>query len=280
MSLFNRKHKNEDYDSDDYMDSDDYLESYEEYDDDNEDVYSDYDYSSKKKHKIKNKSLNRLSNFRENDEEVYDENNYCDYEYSINETENEENKINVKNIISMIAVFLYCILLIIGVANTTFLEGYKPQIITPKIKSERVVYHKVENEIDKIEKLDTFKGVSELKEIYENKNFQSRIPPLKDSLNTINKEIEDMNTATYKVKQDDYINVEMFDMAKDLLQTQKETLTQAIKFYESMSGYSTTTDALKKSQADLLNQYQIYNNKLANYKSRLEQIKLYDLKLE
>ena len=72
----------------------------------------------------------------------------------------------------------------------------------------------------------------------------------------------------------------MTDMIKDLYNTQITTITQAIKFYESMSGYSSTTEALQKEQDALIEQQQVYKTKLSNYKIRFEEIKKYDLKIE
>lgn len=185
-----------------------------------------------------------------------------------------------KTMLSLILAGTYFVFLMLGFFGTTFVSGYKPQIITSKIRGERITYNKVLKEIDFLDEIDTFDGLEELQEIYKTGNFQSRIPPLKKSLKEVTNKIEDMKSSSYKVKENDYVNVEMIDMTRDLLETQKKTLTMAIRFYESMSGYSSTSDTLEKAQNELLNQQQVYKNKLANYKLRLEQIKSYDLKIE
>lgn len=188
--------------------------------------------------------------------------------------------INYKTMLSLFLAGLYFVFLVLGFVGTTFTNGYKPQIINSKIRGQRITYNKVLKEIDFLEELDDFKGTEELQEIYKTGNFQSRIPPLKKSLKEVNNKIEDMKSSSYKVKENDYINVEMIDMTKDLMQSEQKTLTMAIRFYESMSGYSSTSATLESAQNELLNQQQVYKNKLANYKLRLEQIRSYDLKLE
>ena len=298
MGLF-KKTKNdhqydEDYMDDEYIDDEygndeyanqntQYGNGYNDYYDEDEETSMHNLLSKKRSKKDKPKKNSILGNLHSLQEESIEDDFYEDYstdDFLNEENDEEDNKINIKSVFMLVFSFFYCLFLILGVVSTTFSEGYKPQIITPKIKSERVMYYQVQEQIDTLDKMDSFKGVSELKDIMKTGNYQSRIPRLKESLKTVNDEIEKMNTAAYKINQDDYINAEMLSMSTDLLSSMKETLSLSIKYYESASGYSSTTDALKASQSDLLNQYQIYNNKLANYKNRLEQIKYYDLKLE
>lgn len=283
LRFFNKSKKEEQYDDyidDDYLDNDYVDEDYYEENDEENFMHNHPDNKKSKKSKknVKKSTLNNLQSFHE---EEYGENiDYEDYYSDTNEVHESTNKIDKKSVCLLVFAFFYCIFLIIGVMGTTFAEGYKPQMVTPKIKSERVVYYQVQKQIDELEEMESFKGVSELKEVMKAGNYQSRVPRLKEALKNVNSKIDDMNTAAYKVDQDDYVNSELMGMSTDLLTSMKDTLTLAIKYYESASGYSSTTDALKSSQTDLLNQYQVYNNKLANYKTRLEQIKYYDLKLE
>lgn len=188
-------------------------------------------------------------------------------------------KIDFKTIVVRVSLFFYVIFILIGALGTTFSDGYKAQIISPTVRGERITYSNCQKQMEFLEGLDDFKGVSELQTLYKTGGYQARIAPLKKSLSEIDKRIEDMKSAAYKVKDNDYVDIEMIGMVSDLMQTEKETTTQTIRFYESMSGYSSTTDDLKASQTKLLDQQQVYKNKLSNYKMRFEQLKTYDLKL-
>lgn len=300
MSFF-KKNKKDNY-NDDYEYMDDYIDDY-NYNDYYNNNYNnnnygnnynnyynenDYNYNSEDEKRMEKKrnsfiSKTRRKLKRKKLEEYSYSTGYEDERVYYNENGEEviiRKELNYKTMLSFTILFFYFLFLIIGFVGTTFENGYIPQIINSQTRSERITYNKVLKEIEFLEEIDSFNGIEELQELYKTGNFQSRIPPLKKSLKEVTNKIEDMKNSAYKVKEKDYVNVEMIDMIKDLLETKKQTLTLTIRFYESMSGYSSTNNALQKSQDELLNQYQIYNNKLANYKMRLEQIKAYELKLE
>lgn len=270
---------NDDYDDNGYEDygyNNDYIDEQE----------NDFDnYDNKKENRKQNGfvSKSRKKAKKKHIEDYSYSTGYDDENIYYNDNGEEvlvQNEFNFKTMLSLVLAGIYFCFLLLGFFGTTFANGYKPQIITSKIRGERITYNKVLNEIDFLEEIDNFDGLEELQEVYKTGNFQSRIPPLKKSLKEVTNKIEDMKSSSYKVKENDYINVEMIDMTKDLLESEKTTLTMAIRFYESMSGYSSTSTTLEKAQNDLLNQQQVYKNKLANYKLRLEQIKSYDLKIE
>lgn len=225
----------------------------------------------RKKSKRKDITDYSYSTGYENEEVFYDENG---------EAIIKESGSSLKGLVITAISILYFIFIVVGTTGTTFSNGYEPQIISSSVRGQRVTYDKCMKQLEKLEELDTFGGTEELQELYKLGNFQGRIPPLKESLGTVTQRISDMESASFKVKEKDYVNVEMVDMIRDLYETQATTLTKAIRFYESMSGYTSTTAELEKAQNELLNQHQVYNNKLSNYKMRFQQIKSYELKLE
>lgn len=222
---------------------------------------------------------------KSNKKTYYDDYNDEIYGYKINMNEfsdveyyNEGGKSGAK-VWVIVLVILYMGFITLGVVNTTFESGYKPQVISYKIKSQRVMYDKCINKIEKIDDLDTFQGISEIQEVLENKNYQERIPPLKNSLDKVSKELENLKSSAFKLKQNDYLNIEMLDMVKDLYNTQSTVLTKAIRFYESLSGHSGNIDAISTQRDELISEYTIYKNKYANYQLRFEQIRIESLKL-
>lgn len=305
MGFFNMN-KSNDYQNDDYsyMDDDDiYAVRYdtEEYIDDycdsytqtmNDNSYDYYNYNNSNMNINKDKEFKKKNRYVKKARKKSKKKDIRDYRYSTG-YENEQvyyndegeeilelKRFNIGGMLVITLMFLYLIFIGIGVFGTTFSNGYNAQIITPNIRGQRVTYNKCMKKIEKLEKLDVFNGAEELQELYKLGNFQSRIAILKESLGKITQVVDDMESATYKVKENDYINIEMIDMVKDLYSTQANTLISAIKFYESMSGYTSSTESLEQEQNNLLNQQQVYKNKLSNYKVRFQQIKAYDLKLE
>lgn len=255
----------------------------------NSNTYNDQDPSAIKRKEKEMKKKNRYINKARKKSKKKD---IQDYGYSTG-YENEEiyyddegnqivhaPKSSLKSTIIIALCFCYLCFIGLGVMGTTFTDGYKPQIVSSTIRGERVIYEKCMKEIEALENTDTFGGASELQEIYKTKNYQGRIAVLKKTLSKYQQKVEDMESAAYKTDNSDYINVEMLDMVKDLYNTQITTIVKTIRFYESMSGYSSTTEALQSEQDALLEQHQVYKNKLANYKVRFQEIKRYELKLE
>lgn len=181
-------------------------------------------------------------------------------------------------ILATMGVF-YLLFLGIGFSQTTFSQGYMANVVTVDTIGQREVYKDVLEKIQYIEELEGFEGIPELKEIHSTKSFSERVPPLRSSLNKINKEVEDLKNAQYKIKDNNYINVEMMNMVKDLLNAKGQTIQLAIQYYETVNGYTSTTEVITNIQNELLNSYQIYLNKLSTYKLRLEEIKVNELKL-
>ena len=175
--------------------------------------------------------------------------------------------------------FLYMVFLTLGLFNTSFELGYKPQVINTTIKSNRVVFNKCEKVLNNLDKLEHFNGVSELNEVYEKNTYQSRIPPLKSSLTKARKYLEDLNTSSFKVKSDDYIKVEMITIVTDILNEEIKTLEKAINHYELCTGYNPMSVEVQNSKSELLLQYDTYKKRMTNGKSRFNIIKQQELKL-
>lgn len=225
---------------------------------------------------IKNRQTkNEINNDGQWENEYYDDyntdDNYCSYE----ESKKVRQPVNIKIIT---VLFLYIIFLIIGIFNTTFESGYVPQIVNATIKSERVIYYKAMDEIKFLEGLDDFKGVQELQELSKTGHYQERIPPLQSALKKVNNELKSLQARAYKIKETDYLKVEMMYMVNDLLTSEASTLEAAIQYYQQLSGYTSSDDPqLTELQNELLNLQNQYKTKMANYKVRFEQIKVNDL---
>lgn len=201
----------------------------------------------------------------------YNTDNYCGYE----ENKKVRQPVNIK---ILTVLFLYIVFLLIGIFNTTFENGYVPQIVNATIKSERVIYYKAMDEIRFLEGLDDFKGVQELQELSQTRHYQERIPPLQSALKKVNNELESLQARAYKIKETDYLKVEMMYMVNDLLTSEASTLELAIKYYQQLSGYTSSDNPqLVEMQNELLKQQNQYKTKMANYKVRFEQIKVNDL---
>jgi hypothetical protein len=134
------------------------------------------------------------------------------------------------------------------------------------------------DEIKFLEGLDDFKGIHELQELSQTRHYQERIPPLQVALKKVNAELESLQARAYKIKETDYLKVEMMYMINDLLMSEASTLQLAIKYYQQLSGYTSTNNPqLIELQNQLLEQHNQYKTKMANYKVRFEQIKVNDL---
>lgn len=270
MKLFKR-FRRDNYDQ--FYDEDGYfIDAPIDFDDTNDyyvDNDNDIDFFRKKSN-----AKNKRSSYEAVDtqwEEDYGSNDFCDYSDDVK----EQQPVNIK---ILTALFLYIIFLIIGIFNTTFENGYVPQIVNAKIKSQRVIYYKVMDTIKFLESLDDFKGIQELQELSQTKHYQERIPPLQVALKKVNAELESLQARAYKIKETDYLKVEMMYMINDLLMSEAETLQLAIKYYQQLSGYTSSSNPqLIELQNQLLEQYNQYKTKMANYKVRLEQIKVNDL---
>ena len=178
------------------------------------------------------------------------------------------------------ALFLYILFLVLGVFNTTFESGYIPQIVNAEIKSQRVIYHKAMDKIQFLDELDDFKGIQELQDLASTGHYQERIPPLQSALKKVNRELESLQSRAYKIKETDYLKVEMMYMVNDLLASEAATLQLAIQYYQQLSGYTSTNNPqISQLQNQLIDQHNQYKTKLANYKVRFEQIRVNNLLL-
>jgi len=272
MNLFKNKSKKENFDQ--FYDEDGYFVDTpikftkdDEYYEDNEINQLKGDLNTKGKH---------VNSENDNTQDEYYDNYDSDMFYN---HDNNDTKIRQPvNIKILTILFLYIIFLILGIFNTTFENGYVPQIVNANIKSQRVIYYKVIDEIKFLEQLDDFKGIQELQELSQSEHYQERIPPLQSALKKVNAELESLQARAYKIKETDYIKVEMMYMANDLLMSESSTLKSAIKYYQQLSGYTSVDNPqVVEMQNQLLGQYSQYKTKMANYKVRLEQIKINDL---
>lgn len=294
MNLFKRKKRKKNnfdylYDEDGYFigtsdtyDTNGYKEEKEIYQDDGYDKNNEIRETLFKKKSIKKIYKNKKNKKKELSFSSWDDNSYIDYGSNLyyefyDDKLTKKESINIK-VLTFISLYIF--FLILGVFNTTFQNGYKPQIVNAEIKSQRVIYHKAMDKIKFIEELDTFKGIQELQELAQTGHYQERIPPLQSSLKKVNRELESLQSRAYKIKETDYLKVEMLYMVNDLLTSQASTLQLAIQYYQQLSGYaSANTPQILELQNQLLDQYNQYKTKLANYKVRFEQIKENDLLL-
>lgn len=186
-------------------------------------------------------------------------------EYAENDTQSFElnetsQAINIK-IITII--FLYLAFLVLGMFNTTF-KGYTPQIVNAKIKSQRVIFYKIEKDIYFLKHLENDFDLEEFQEVLKTKNFQEKVPPLQVTLRKINRKIDSLKERSYKVNEEDYLKIEMINIINDLLKTKAEIIKLAIQFYNTQS------IDLQNQLIEKHNQYEI---KYVDYSRRLEQIK-------
>jgi|GEM_PF-5808103 len=281
MNLFKRKSRQNKYDR--FYDEDGYFIDVPIHFEDNDNYYADSDNKinpsqGKSSHKNKHKEYKEYVDYETNEtqwEDEYYENYELDNFYSYDDDTKVRQPVNIK---ILTILFLYIIFLILGIFNTTFENGYVPQIINAKVKSQRVIYYKVMDEIKFLESLDDFKGIQELQELSQTRHYQERIPPLQASLKKVNAELESLQARAYKIKETDYLKVEMMYMINDLLMSEAETLQLAIKYYQQLSGYASPNNPqLIELQNQLIEQHNQYKTKIANYKVRLEQIKINDL---
>lgn len=277
MGLFKRKSNYNNFDQ--YYDEDGYfIDAPLDFGDSDEyNTYNNNDVNHfQNRPPIKNRQIkNEINNDGQWENEYYDDyntdDNYCGYE----ESKKVRQPVNIK---ILTVLFLYIIFLIIGIFNTTFESGYVPQIVNATIKSERVIYYKAMDEIKFLEGLDDFKGVQELQELSKTGHYQERIPPLQSALKKVNNELKSLQARAYKIKETDYLKVEMMYMVNDLLTSEASTLEAAIQYYQQLSGYTSSDDPqLTELQNELLNLQNQYKTKMANYKVRFEQIKVNDL---
>lgn len=281
MSFFKKKSQFDDDDEIEYMDDDCFYED-ENYN--NNDDYNDsYNVKNNKKDKSYLKKIRKKS--KKKSEENYEYINDLGYDNEEIYYDNDgyevvkNDEFSFKGVIFICLSIFYVLFLLLGAFNTSFANGYEPQIVSPTIKSERVIYNKCQKYITFLDELDDFKGLSELQDLYKTGNFQERTPVLKESLKKVNNKLEELTSSSYKIKESNYVNVEMLDMVIDLLNTEKATLTTTISFYESMAGYNSSEESLKEEQQKVIDQLQVYKNKMSNYKIRFQEIKSYELKL-
>lgn len=212
------------------------------------------------------------------DDYYYDDNaDYSFQDYKTNEKTAPRQSVSIVTFTVLIVYFLF---LLLGMVSTTFENGYVPQIINAETKGQRIIYHKVMEKIGFLEKLDDFKGLDELKQLAKSGNIQERIPPLQISLKEVNAEIKTLQDKSFQVKESDYLNMEMIYMINDLLHAEAKTISQAIQFYQQLSGYASLENKkMNQMQEQLLELHAQYQTKLYKYKERLEQIKINDLYL-
>lgn len=275
MSLFKRKNPNQD-NFDQFYDEDGYfIDTPTQFGDD--DGYFDY---NNRPTRPKRRPAPQTKHYETNvGQDDYFDNDYDPGAFYSADYDDAKVRQSV-NIKVLTVLFLYIIFLILGIFNTTFESGYVPQIINADIKSQRVIYEKAMDEIQFLEQLDDFKGIQELQELSKTGHYQERIPPLQAALKKVNGELESLQSRAYKIKETDYLKVEMMYMVNDLLTSEASTLQLAIQYYQQLSGYTSTNNPqISQMQNQLIDQHNQYKTKMANYKVRFEQIKVNNLLL-
>lgn len=222
-------------------------------------------------------------NFEDYQEQYYEEQfvpneNYLDNSLEKNPNINKKKQpVNVKIVIG---VFVYIFFSVIGMFNTSFQDGYKPQIIDIEIKKEREIYQKTYEVIEFLENIDDFKGIYELQELSKSGQYKMRVFQLKDTLKEIESKLKEIEKM--KVKENDKnIKSEMIDKVKVLLVSDLEIIQDAINYYETLtSSINTDPSLIENMKNQLLNKYDNYQKDLINYKERFEEIKKYRLLLD
>jgi len=203
---------------------------------------------------------------------------YDGYDINIKE---ESDKKQSGSIIVLTLVFLYMVFLILGMISTTFEKGYIPQIINVEVRSQRAVYNSIEPIITFISQADTFNGMTELSGSLTGEIVSSRIVELKLLSKEVDDYKSDLEKITLKVKDDDPMKLEMLQITDALLISMGDLNTQAISYYEAITGYSSLEDPeVIEMQNIILNTYNTHQNRLMEANDRIDQIKQYVLLIE
>lgn len=221
-------------------------------------------------------------NFYANPQPQYEEEleNPEEYDYE-NEYEKqckkEERAFKMKKIkaISLICfVIFYGFALIIGIMNTTVING-NAQFITLEIANERTVYKKIQKGVDNLNDYNTFQGISEIIEVKELGNYQEKITAYSNTIKKLQNEKNEWADYFYKNGSDDVLNAEMVNMYLELLDDQINLLTYVNNYYRlCAAGNSGDAAQLAEMERNIQEKHGNYVNKLIGYSTRLEDISM------
>lgn len=203
-------------------------------------------------------------------------NNLYDF---VNEFSNENNEQfnkqpNKKALILkiIIGVIIYLTFLLTGILATTYYHN-TPQIVTPDLRTKRIVYNKLIKVLDDTKECQ-FAGIQELNYIEKNNLTDWKLIQLKKQIDLLNEKIQYVNELQYK----NYTESELFVLVLDYLTAKRNLLQMCSDYYST--ALSVTKSEKSKNQQLLLNQYSLFKRKEKSILSRIRAIKEYELLYE
>lgn len=171
-------------------------------------------------------------------------------------------------------IALYAIFLLIGVLNTTIING-KPQMITPTIKSQREVYKSVYKGFEELNSYGTFGGINEINEMKMTQNYSEKATYYAKTIKELTAAKTSWNNYYYRTNDDDLLNTEMVDMYQSLIDDQIYLLEKVVQYYKACGGYSSEQDyTLTQMEKEIITLHNAYSNKIVSYTQRMDDIKI------
>lgn len=176
--------------------------------------------------------------------------------------------------IGICLVILYAAFLLIGIFNTTIING-KPQMITPNIKSQREVYKSVYKGFEELNSYGTFGGTNEINEMKMTQNYSEKATYYAKTIKDLTAAKTSWNNYYYRTNDEDLLNTEMVNMYQDLIDDQIYLLEKVIQYYKACGGYSSEQDyALTQMEKEIILLHNTYSNKIISYTQRMDDIKI------
>lgn len=193
----------------------------------------------------------------------------------------EESEHQPISVIVLTLMFSYLFFLIFGMVNTTFEDGYVPQIINVETRSQRVIYEKLLPTIDFVYEVDTFGGMPELMQSQSKESVSARIVALKLISSEITEYEKEVENVSMRLKDKDPFKLELVEITKSILSSTKVLNASAISYYEMASGFSDSDKSeLESLNNEILAIYNTHQNRLLDAKNRIAEIKKYVLLIE
>ncbi|MFW6046373.1 MAG: hypothetical protein ACOCP4_01090 [Candidatus Woesearchaeota archaeon] len=239
MGLFKKKNDYSDlYDEDGYFID---TTGYPTQNVDNNDNVNTFLYQSKnslpnKGNDSNNKILEKMDN-NETDEEIPNV-----IRHQVNNQEEEIDRCSTQKVkvLGISFLVLYVFLILLGMFSTSFKNGYEPQIVTAKLKGQRIIYNKTRPMIDFLNNLNEkdFNGIEKMIEDYKNNTFLDKIPKMKHGLIEVNNKKKTLDDLKTKINTKEFTKILMIDMIYELLIYKEKVLNKAIATYEVLSNYN------------------------------------------
>lgn len=211
------------------------------------------------------------------DEEPEDPNEYDyenEYEKQLKREERAFKRKKIKAIALICSAVFYGFSLIIGILNTTVING-NAQFITLEIANERAVYKEIKKGMDELNDYNTFQGISEIAEVKDMGNYQEKITIYSNTIKKLQNRKDEWADYFYKNGTDDVLNTEMVNMYTELLDEQISLLTYVNNYYRLCAGASPEDEAqIAEMEKNIQSKHGAYVNKLIGYSTRLEDISI------